>query len=531
MQACTTAPTTLLLLLCAQLSSTAVHVGSQPSAARRATIRPNSVAEPPELDRAPLPPPPPPTPATRQFAQSKAIRAADPEVPATLGPAIHELNSLIEQEPRNSDFYFLRASLACYAHAGEEDILHDVAASMSLHDSHRSAYETLREHHVLKAKIEFEHGHYQEAMRDLDEAIKEDYETAQQVFNDGKTKASMTTQPCAWTLPDLDALADRFQADYRPPLYRGLYLSYFLAFDLNSDYKPVLDAFNHAAELAHTSPLPHFFTGTLYTIGRLGGLMSIANAKCLDYIVPRTEPCAALDDARRTGVRALTRAIALDSKFTPAYAIRANALYDLKEYRQAIRDYDQVLELAVRGKPTRSTYNDRGLAKMALRDYRSAVKDFDQSISLGCDESCQSYDNRADAYLKLGEYAKAIADINRSINRVLTHAVFLMNIEQFRRIYPEYDSVSDDVLCEKLRAMFFPTFSRANFAEEFLIRSKNYSSTVLPDLYIKRGDAYASLKQKAMATRDYDRISRAFPDSAAIYFVEMNGKRVRRRGD
>jgi tetratricopeptide (TPR) repeat protein len=487
--------------------------------------------EPPELSGAPQQPLPPPTPATRQFAQSKAIRAADPEVAATLGPAIHELNALIEQEPRNSDFYLLRASLACYAHAGEENILHDVAASMSFHDSHRSAYETLREHHALKAKVEFEHGHYQDAMLDLDEAIKEEYETAQQVIDDGKTKPSMTTQPCVWTLPDLDALADRFPADYRPQLYRGLYLSYFLAFDLNSDYKPVLDAFNRAAELAHTSPLPHFFTGTLYTIGRLGGLMSIASAKCLGYVVPRTEPCAALDDARRTGVRALTRAVALDAKFTPAYAIRATALYDLKEYRQAIRDYDEVLELAVRGKPTRSTYNDRGLAKMGLRDYAGAVKDFDQSISLGCEESCQSYDNRADAYLKLGEYTKAIADINRSINRVLGYAVFLMNIEQFRHIYPEYDNISDDVLSEKLRAMFFPTFSRADFAEEFLIRSKNFSSTVLPDLYIKRGDAYASLKQKAMATRDYDRVSRAFPDSSAIYFVEMNGKRVRRRGD
>ena len=103
-----------------------------------------------------------------------------------------------------------------------------------------------------------------------------------------------------------------------------------------------------------------------------------------------------------------------------------------------------------------------------------------------------------------------------------------MNVDQFRLIYPEYDSFPDEALCEKLRGKFFPQMSYENFAHQFLIEAKGLASTVLPDLYVKRGDAYAALKQPRRANIEYDRVSRAFPEWAKIVFLEENGKRVRR---
>ncbi len=523
---------TLLVLCCSQLLSTSLSAAS-PTAGKtlQSTVRAgtqNVQHEPPELTGRPQAAPPPPGPALRQFAQSKVIRAADPENPKTLRPAIAELTDLIRQEPHNSDFYFLRASLACYARADHVNVLNDLAQSISLRGPRRNGDETLKERYALRAKVEFDNHRYDDAMRDLDTAIKQDYDSAQQIFNDGGTKPSTIAKPCVWTLADLDTLAERYPTDYRPPLYRGLYLSYFLAFDLESDYTPLIDAFERAATLNPASPLPHFFSGELYTIGRLGGVMSTANAKCLDYVVPRTPACLALDEARRTGIRSLTRAIALDPTFMHAYAIRANALYDLKEYQQAVRDYDEVLKLAPEGDTVRSIYNDRGLAKMALGHYHSAILDFSRSIALGCSELCQSYENRADAYLKLHNYTMAIADIGRSIELVLPSALYMMNIEQFRRIYPEYDAVPDDVLCEKLRRLFYHALSYTSFANEFLIKAKEYSSTVLPDFFVKRGDAYMALHQAAKANAEYDRVSRAFPEWAAVVFTQKNGSRVRK---
>jgi len=200
----------------------------------------------------------------------------------------------------------------------------------------------------------------------------------------------------------------------------------------------------------------------------------------------------------------------------------------LKEYRQAVRDYDKVLELTREPEAARIAYNDRGLAKVSLGEYQSAVQDFTKSIAIGCKESCGSYENRADAYIKLHDYPKAIEDISAAIRQKLSYAVFLMNIDQFRRMYPEYDAVPDDVLCEKLRALFFPAMQYADFAKQFLIEAKDFKSTVLPDLYLKRGDAYAALKQTRRANIEYDRVSRAFPEMVSFSFVDVKGKRVRK---
>jgi hypothetical protein len=103
-----------------------------------------------------------------------------------------------------------------------------------------------------------------------------------------------------------------------------------------------------------------------------------------------------------------------------------------------------------------------------------------------------------------------------------------MNIDQFRRIYPEYDSVPDNALCEKLKALFFPAMKYADFAKRFLIDAKSFKSTVLPDLNLKRGDAYTALKQTEKANREYDRVPQGFPEWAAPSFVEKNGKRIRK---
>ncbi|HEY1800637.1 MAG TPA: hypothetical protein VGG46_06845 [Terriglobales bacterium] len=199
-----------------------------------------------------------------------------------------------------------------------------------------------------------------------------------------------------------------------------------------------------------------------------------------------------------------------------------------KENRQAVRDYDKVLELTPTGEAARIAYNDRALAKVSMGEYQSAIEDFTRSIAIGCKESCGSYDGRANAYLKLHNYPKAIEDFSASIKQTLSYAVFQMNIDQFRRIYPEYDTVPDDVLCERLRALFFPQMRYADFAKQFLIEAKKFESTVLPDLYLERGDAYAALKQTRKANLEYDRVSHGFPEYAAFSFVEVNGKRLRK---
>ncbi len=519
-----------LIISCA-LWSLIQNVGAQSTTSRSANtdqVRLLRIAAPPELAGDPGPLPTPPSAAALQFVQSKAIAAADPHDVKSLAPAIQELTGLIHLDPANSDFYLLRASLSCHAHGNSTEILSDVSRSISLHGNATSAYPTLRERYALKAKIEFEGGRLEDSMHDLDVAIGQDYEDAKNVFNDGNTKPTTIKQPCTWTLADFDALEQRFPHDYRPSLYRGLYLTLFYGFDYDSDYSLVFDALHRAATLGPSSALPEFYIGELYSIGPLGGLMSKKNAQCLDDVVPRTPQCLALDDAHRSAIRSLTRAIALDPKFGPAYALRAIAFADLREYRQAVRDYGEVLELKPDPEAARIAHNDRGLTYVSLGEYQLAVLDSTASIGTGCKESCGSYENRANAYIKLHEYPKAVEDIGAAIKQWLSSAVFLMNIDQFRRIYPEFDAVPDDILCERLRSLFFPQMKYADFAKQFLIEAKNFESTILPDFYLKRGDAYAAMKEARKASAEYDRVSRGFPEYARFAFDEVNGKRVRK---
>jgi tetratricopeptide (TPR) repeat protein len=146
---------------------------------------------------------------------------------------------------------------------------------------------------------------------------------------------------------------------------------------------------------------------------------------------------------------------------------------------------------------------------------------------MGCDTLCQSYDNRADAYMKLGDYQHALADVNTSIKRTMSNAVYLINIDSFRKLYPEYDDIADDVLTEKLRKLFYPQMAYTNFAKRFLIDSKMEPTFILVDLYLKRGEIYTKLGQVSQAEREFDRVERVFPEFAAMAFNVQNGKRVR----
>ena len=275
-------------------------------------------------------------------------------------------------------------------------------------------------------------------------------------------------------------------------------------FRLDADYQPIVKAFEHAVELNTVSAHPLYFSAKPYIIGGIGGFLSKASSKCIDDVVPRTKDCVALDEIHRTGVRILTRAIAADPTFAPAYELRATALFQLRESRQALRDYNKTLELD----PKANVYNDRALAEMDLR---------------------QTYENRANAYLKLHDYAHAISDISQTIKNFLADTIFAFNIEQFRRVYPEYDDLADDVLCEKLRVLFFPAMTYATYSKQFLADAKDVDDFVLPDLFLKRGDAYADMGDTERANREYDRVSRGYPKWAENAFEMRNGKRVRVR--
>jgi tetratricopeptide (TPR) repeat protein len=377
------------------------------------------------------------TPAKRAFAQSALMEQLNSKDPSVLATSLREITSFIQQDPTDTDFFITRATVECeIAGSSREAILRDIDTSIKLwKPNQNSAFDSLTGHFGQKAKVEFLLGRYADALNDLDAGMRIDYDRAKQLFNNGNVKPGEPPPiPCMWSQADVNKLAELFPKDYRTSLYVGLYGLEFASYSLDSDYQPILKSFEDAAELNPSSAVPPYFSAYLYVYGGIGGLMSNANAKCLDDVVPRTKRCLEFDEIHRTGARYLTKAIAADPTFEPAYALRAAAHLKLRENRQAVRDYTKALDLG----PKHNLYGDRALAESELKEYQAAILDYTKRISRGCEDSfCGAYEHRADVYLKLHDYPHAISDLSHAIRNFLAGTIYGFNIDQFRRMYPE----------------------------------------------------------------------------------------------
>jgi hypothetical protein len=92
---------------------------------------------------------------------------------------------------------------------------------------------------------------------------------------------------------------------------------------------------------------------------------------------------------------------------------------------------------------------------------------------------------RANAYAKLKNFSQAAGDLSMAI-RSHMGSTFIWGISQFRKVFPEYDSVRDDVLADLLRRRLTPQMTYPDFSKEFLIEAKGIDEFVIAELYCKR---------------------------------------------
>ena len=87
-------------------------------------------------------------------------------------------------------------------------------------------------------------------------------------------------------------------------------------------------------------------------------------------------------------------------------------------------------------------------------------------------------------------------------------------LQQFRALYPEYKTASDEAVARKLNQTFYPNMKYEDFSKGFLHDNKAWTSTVIPDLYLKRSDAYLKAGNWRNAAVEFRRAVDGFPEYA-----------------
>jgi tetratricopeptide (TPR) repeat protein len=413
--------------------------------------------------------------------------------PNALLPA---LNRILAKHPDYGDGYVMRLASLCSGkdHAA---ILSDINNAIKYNTSSENATDTQASMLSMRAKLEHDGGDDTAAMRDLDAAVHANLADATRFTNSGANAPEKPAAACTWTEADMDQLKQRFPNEYRSFLFAGLYYGFFSAWN-DTSLKPAMDNLDKAAELNPNSALPHFIKAHV--------MQHALFLKSLNW-----------SDAQRAELNQhllgeLTKALTLDPSLLPAVSDRVEVYFSLKQFQQAIPDYDKAIALDPKDS---GAYNDRGLAKMELGNTYDAISDFGDAIRLKPRElqKSDSYESRADAYLKTEQWALAIRDLTTAISLQTGGVSFLMNINQFRALYPEYKPASDEAVASKLNQTFFPNLKYEDFAKSFLhdnVEKGFFSSSTLPDLYIKCSDAYLKADDWRSAAVDFRRTENGF---------------------
>lgn len=164
-------------------------------------------------------------------------------------------------------------------------------------------------------------------------------------------------------------------------------------------------------------------------------------------------------------------------------------------------------------------------SKEETYDKNGAIDDYTEAIRLkSADESDGSwmdlentFDSRADLYIKLGAYQKAIDDYSQVIGHRLHVGIMMINLERFRALYPEYRSVDDARLIDKLHRLYYPHYADDAFRKEMYRPTNDASNDLLAATYLKRADAYLAVKNFSDAVADYRRSALVYDESKGDY--------------
>ena len=84
--------------------------------------------------------------------------------------------------------------------------------------------------------------------------------------------------------------------------------------------------------------------------------------------------------------------------------------------------------------------------------------------------------NRGDAFMKTQQWDLATRDLTTAISLQVGGVSLLMNIKQFRALYPEYKTASNEAIARKINKTFYPNMNHEDFSKGFLDETRDFGS-------------------------------------------------------
>ncbi len=187
-----------------------------------------------------------------------------------------------------------------------------------------------------------------------------------------------------------------------------------------------------------------------------------------------TEYCYMGLEAHESGnyelaINSYTRCIDLGdltvSNLAAAYFNRANAYYDMRDYDQAILDYDDAIRLDL---SAADAYTNRGLAYIQKDNHRQAIREFDMAISAD-PGFFPAYHNRCLALALMGRSKEALLDCNYSLRLIPNNPLSLDSRALAYWQLDEHDKARQDLERARQIDPSFATWQERfrEFEEEF----------------------------------------------------------------
>jgi tetratricopeptide (TPR) repeat protein len=219
-------------------------------------------------------------------------------------------------------------------------------------------------------------------------------------------------------------------------------------------------------------------------------------------------------------------ALVIDPTFARALSERADKYLQLAQasysdgnpsrqlFERAIGDYTAALEAGSKDK--HALYCDRALALATLGKYSEAAAGYLQGMKAsqnGTEDSPFVYEQLANVYMKQGKFNEAANVLTQAIMSAsgggMDTVIFMGGVKAFRMLYPEYDELPDEILAEAVRRRYQPQFPQtwdADFISKAGVSKGTIPSSILPELFVMRGDAYMKSGHRAEALADYRRV-------------------------